>query len=148
MEENTQPKSWWKRNWKWVVPTGGCLGLIVLFALFFGALFFGISSVLSDSQASIDAMEKVKANPDVIGILGEPIEQNGMTGGSFHTSNGYKTAEVTIPIKGPNGEATIRVEGEGVEDNWSYDKMLVYISDTDTVIDLLEEGSVMDEIEE
>jgi len=148
MEENTHKKSWWKRNWKWVVPTGGCLGLILLFVIFAGSLFFGISSALSDSQASLDAMDKVKTNKNVIALLGEPIEQNGMTGGSYNYSNGHKTAEITIPIKGPYGEATIRVEGEGVDDNWSYNKMLVFISDTETVIDLLEEKSTIKEVED
>ena len=138
MEENTQKQSWWKSNWKWVVPVGGCLTLIIIFIAVIGSIVYGVASVISDSNAQKDGMAAVAKNEQVIALLGEPIETNGMTGGSFNTSNGFKSASITIPIKGPKGEATMRIEGEGVGDTWSYSTMQVYVESEDVIIDLLE----------
>ncbi len=140
MEENIPHKNWFNRNWKWVVPTSGCLLIVILFFAFIGTLFYGVTSLMSDSQAYTDAMEKAKNNITLIERIGEPIETNGMTGGSIHYSNGFSTAEITIPIKGPKGDATIQVEGKGNDTNWTYDIMNVYIPGTDETINLLNEG--------
>ncbi len=141
MEENQHQKSWWKRNWKWVVPTGGCLGLIVLILIFAGSLFFGITSLMADSDGYKTAMMRAKDNEQLVTLIGEPMETNGMTGGSINNSNGFKSVALTIPIKGPHGEATIRVEGEGVGDNWTYQVMNVYVDNEDTIINLLEQNT-------
>lgn len=141
MEENQHKKSWWKRNWKWVVPTGGCLGLIFLIVVFAGSVIYGVTSLMADSDGYKTAMAAAKENQAVIELLGEPIEENGMAGGSVNTSNGFKSVALTIPIKGPKGEATIRVEGEGVGDNWTYQVMNVYVDSADTIINLLEQNT-------
>lgn len=140
MEENIRRKGWFGRNWKWVVPTGGCLIIIVMLVMFAGGLFYAVTNLMEDSQAYIDSMERVQANELVIEQIGEPIEQNGMNGGNFSYNNGYGSAELTIPIKGPKGEATIRVEGGGVGENWTYEVMEVYIEGSDEIINLLEEA--------
>ena len=139
MEEIKKEKSWWSRNWKWVVPTGGCLFFIIAIILFAGTLFVGVTSLFTNSAAYNESLKRVVENQEIIAILGEPIETNGMSGGNINNSNGLKTAALTIPIKGPKGEATIRVEGEGVGDTWTYQVMNVYIEGSDTVIDLLTE---------
>ena len=137
MEENIHRQSWWKRNWKWVVPSGGCLIIIVLIIVFIGSIFYGVTSLMTDSKAYTDAMEKATSSEQVTSILGSPIEQNGVIGGSIHYSSGYSDAEITIPIKGPNGAGTIRVEGGGTDDVWTYEKMDVLVSETGEIIDLL-----------
>jgi hypothetical protein len=137
MEEDLQPKSWFGRNWKWVVPAGGCMIIIILFAAFAGSLILGVTSLMSDSQAYQDAMTAATNNSEVIQVLGEPIETDGMAGGSINYSGGFGEARLSIPIKGPKASATIYVSGEGVEENWNYDRMEVFIKDSDEVIDLL-----------
>lgn len=148
MEEHVVKKSWWKRNWKWALPVGGCLTIIVVIVVSVGTVAYGIVSAISESPAQQDAMAAVAKNEQVIALLGEPIEPNGMTGGTINKSNGLTTANISIPIKGPKGEATIKVEGEGIDDNWNYDKMLVFVNDSDTVIDLLVEDWDLEEIED
>ncbi len=138
MEEQIQRKGWFARNWKWAVPTGGCLLIIVLFVSFAGTLIWGITSMMLDSQAYVDTMEKAKTNTVVIERIGEPIETNGIIKGNINYTNGYGHAELTIPIKGPKGEATIRVEGGGVEENWTYQTMDVYIYESRETINLLD----------
>ncbi|EDM45633.1 hypothetical protein SCB49_07487 [unidentified eubacterium SCB49] len=138
MEESAKKQSWWKRNWKWALPVGGCLTMTVIIIVAVGSVAYGIATVIGESHAQEDAMKAVVVNKQVITLLGEPIEANGMTGGSFNTSNGHKTANITIPIKGPKGEATLYVEGDGVGKLWTYSKMEVFIESEDTIINLLE----------
>ncbi|MBL4663302.1 MAG: hypothetical protein JKY22_07060, partial [Flavobacteriaceae bacterium] len=122
----------------WAVPTGGCLLVIIFIIVFFGSIFFGITSMMTDSQASQDSIEAAKNNEALIEILGKPIEANGISGGSLKINNGLKSAELNIPIKGPNGEATIFVVGESLNDNWVYQTMEVHIKDSREIIDLLD----------
>ena len=138
MEAIAHRQSWWKRNWKWALPTGGCLLIVILIIVFIGSIFYGVTSLMSDSKAYTDAMEKATSNEVVTSILGTPIEQNGIMGGSINYSSGYSEAKITIPIKGPKGEATIRVEGGGTDEVWTYEQMDVFISETGEVINLLQ----------
>ena len=147
MEEIIQHKSWFKRNWKWVVPTGGCLLFIILAIVLVGSIFVGVTGLMSDSPAYVDAMKKASTHKELIEQIGEPIEQNGIMGGSIKYSNGENSADITIPIKGDKGEATIRVEGSGTDKNWIYRTMEVYISDTDEIIDLLDIQKLQDTIQ-
>ncbi|GAB5398683.1 MAG: hypothetical protein Aureis2KO_02680 [Aureisphaera sp.] len=144
MEETTKRKSWFGRNWPWVVPVGGCLVAIILFIAFFGALFFGITSMMTESQAYEDAMEMANQNPQVIEFLGEPLESHGMMNGSINYTNGFGEADFTIPIRGPKGEGTLTVQGRGRGDNWTYSNMNVYLDEVDQVINLLEDQEFLD----
>ncbi len=146
MEEEIARQSWFKRNWKWVVPTGGCLLIIVLIVAFAGSIIWGVTSLMSDSQAYEDAMSEASSNIEVVEFLGEPIETNGMAGGSINYSGGFGEAQLSIPIKGPKASATIYVSGEGVEGNWKYDRMEVFIKDSDQVIDLLQNNPELRQI--
>lgn len=139
MEELEPQKSWWSRNWKWVVPVGGCFTLIILVVLGLAGLFFGISSAVTDTSAYTEAMKRTTENEYIIEVLGEPIEKDGFGSTSVNYTNGYKTIEFTTPIKGPKGTATLKVIGEGMDDVWKYSQMDVFIGTEDTIVNLLED---------
>lgn len=130
--------SWWKRNWKWVVPLGGCLSLIVLFVIFVGSVFWGVTSALQESQPYEYALEKINQDEEIIRVLGSPIEKDGMIQGSYNYTNGKKSADMIIPVSGPKGSGTLFVEAAGEDDQWTYNVIRVEITD-DESIDLLEE---------
>ena len=132
--------SWWKRNWKWVVPVGGCLGLLVIFLLFVGSVFWGITSVLEGSQPYEYALEKINQDDEITEVLGTPIEKDGMIQGSYNYSNGKKTADMKIPIAGPKGKGILLIKASGQNDDWTYNVIRVEIKDNES-IDLLEEHS-------
>jgi hypothetical protein len=138
MEENARKKSWWIRNWKWALPTGGCLLFIGLFIALIGGAVYGVSNLLTDSQASRDGLKKASQNEKVLLLLGTPIEVKGIPSGNVNYTDGIKTAELSIPIQGPKSKATLRVDGTAQEDIWTYSTMKVIIDDSDKVIDLLE----------
>jgi len=132
--------SWWKRNWKWVVPVGGCLSLIILFIMFVGSIFYGVTTALEESQPYEYALEKINQDEAITRQLGSPIEKAGMIQGSYNYSNGTKTADMKIPIAGPNGTGILFVEASGEDDNWTYNVIRVEIKDNES-LDLLEEDS-------
>ncbi|KQO33205.1 hypothetical protein ASF10_19215 [Flavobacterium sp. Leaf82] len=129
-------KSWWERNWKWFVPTG-CVSILLIFVLFIAGIFFGVTSMLTNSDAYKGAMNEAQHNQLVIEKLGTPIEDDGMTSGSINTTNNDSgNCNLQIPIKGPKGKATLFVvaEKKGV---WKYSEMTVFIKATKEEIDLL-----------
>ncbi|SNR72051.1 cytochrome c oxidase assembly factor Coa1 family protein [Flavobacterium sp. ov086] len=137
MEENYTEvkKNWWDRNWKWFVPTG-CLSLLVLLGLFIAGIFFGVTSMMTDSDAYKGAMTAAKNNKTVIEKLGNPIETDGMTSGSININNDTGNCDLQIPIKGPKGKGTLFVVATK-KGNWKYNEMSLYIEATKENIDLL-----------
>ena len=137
MEDNYTEvrKNWWDRNWKWFVPTG-CLGLIVLFGLFIAGIFFGVTSMMKDSDAYKESMTIVQHDKSVNNKLGSPIETDGMVSGNISIHNDTGNCDLQIPIKGSKGKGTLFVVAEK-KGKWKYSQMSVYIEATDEEIDLL-----------
>lgn len=138
--ELIQEKSWWKRNWKWVVPTGGCLTIIILLIVFIGAAVFGVTKLTIGSEPYLEGLAKTQSNEQVIELLGEPIETDGIMQGSINFSNNNGDADIRIPIKGPKGEGTIYVVAEKLNGTWTYSELEVRIDQNNEVINLLNEG--------
>ena len=138
--ELIEEPSWWKRNWKWAVPVGGCLTVIILFIALIGVGIFGATKMFSGSEPYTFALEQATNNEQVIELLGEPVETNGIMQGSINFSNNDGNADISIPIKGPNGTGKIYVVGEKRNDTWTYSELEVRIEKNSEVINLLDEG--------
>lgn len=138
MEENTEQKNWFGRNWKWAIPSIGCLTIIIAFALLFGTMVTKVTDMFQDSVPYTVAMESMQQNTLVIEQLGEPIEPDGMFQGNINYENNNGTADLKIPVKGPKGEATLLVIAKKKNDVWTYQTMKVSFEDSDEIIDLLE----------
>ncbi len=136
--EAQKRKSWFGRNWLWVVPVGGCLTLIVLAVLGVGSLFYGVTSLLKNSTPYEYALEQAQENPEVVAQLGETIEADGMISGNLTYTNNKGEANIQIPIKGSKGEGTLFVVGEKYGEDWTYEKLYVLIKDSQEKINLLD----------
>ena len=137
MEEYTPRKSWFRRNWPWVVPVGGCLTLIIIFFVFLGSVIFGVSKAFTSSTPYQDALIKAQEDEYIVQVLGEPIETNGIMQGELNFKNNTGMADISIPIKGPEGEARIYVVGTKQNDTWTYSELYVIIEETNEQVDLL-----------
>ncbi|WP_298547406.1 cytochrome c oxidase assembly factor Coa1 family protein [uncultured Aquimarina sp.] len=137
MAEHTQQKSWFSRNWPWAVPLGGCLTLIIIFCVFLGSVIFGFSKAFTNSTPYQDGFIKAQEDEYVVQMLGEPIETNGIMNGSLLFENNEGSVDISIPIKGPEGEATIYVVGTKQNDIWTYSELYVIIDKTNEQVDLL-----------
>ena len=137
MERHHQ-KSWFGRNWPWLLPVGGCLIIILLFVFGIGAAIFGGVKLLTNSEPYEYALEAATTNEELIAIIGEPIEADGMMQGSLNYSNGNSYADITIPLKGPKGKASVTIIGEKLDDTWEYEEFYITVEASDQKINLLD----------
>ena len=137
MEEPIKQKKWFSRNWKWVVPSVGCLSIIVVFILLFTTMVSKVTGMFKDSVPYTVGMENLLKNEFVIKKLGEPIETDGMFQGNINYVNDQGTADLKIPIKGPKGDATLLIIAEKNESVWIYQTMKVSFKGDDEMINLL-----------
>lgn len=135
--EVQRQKSWFGRNWGWVLG-GGCLSIIVVVVLAIGGIIYKVSDAVKGSEPYTHAYAKTIENEKVIEFLGVPIETNGMGSTSYKYGNGSTTAELTIPIKGPKDEGNIIVSAEKINDEWTYNSLYVKIDGETETINLLE----------
>ncbi len=138
MEERR--KNWFGRNWKWALPTFGCLTIIVLAIIFAFALYSGVSTLFKDSEPYEMAMQSLNNNEYVIEKLGQPIEADGMFQGSINYEGNTASADIKVPVKGPKGEATLLVIAEKYNDVWEYRLMQVELEDSEEIVNLLDEN--------
>ena len=137
--ETVQTKSWLSRNWPWVVPTGGCLVVILVFIFFVSSMFFGLTTILKDTDPYQMALEKATNHTEVAAVLGKPIEASAMMKGNINYTDGNGVVHFNIPIQGPEGSGDILVMGTKTGDeNWVYTTLEVSFDTADTVVNLLE----------
>lgn len=139
-----EERSWWSRNWKWVVPVGGCFTIIVLGIILIGGALFSFFGAVKSNSGSDAAFKIVQNNPAVIEVLGEPIEKESFGNYKVNYNNGHKTAEASFSIKGPKGDALVEIKSSGEDENLIYEVFQVSLDETGEIIDLrenqLEEG--------
>jgi hypothetical protein len=135
MEEATS-KSWWDRNWKWLVPTG-CLTGVLLFAAFVGGLMWLVLGLIRSSQPYEDAFAHLQSHPALIARIGEPIEPRFWLMGSVETSGPSGTAELSIPVSGPEGKAVVYVSARKSMGEWSLLEMVAELRPTEERIEML-----------
>lgn len=138
MEENVPRQNWFNRNWKWAVPTGGCLLIIILFIVFAGSMILGVSSLFTGSEPYKEALLSAQSSEVVIKAMGEPIEEDGIAKGSVNYTNGEGHFNLEIPLKGPKGKAILFVVADKYDGDWEYKVMELELSETGELIPLLE----------
>ncbi len=137
MEENQQ-KNWFGRNRKWVIPSMGCLTLIIITIIFAITMVTKLTGLFKDSVPYTVGMETLQNNEFVIEALGEPIESNGVFEGNIRYNDDDGNADLRVPVKGPKGEASLLIIAVKTNGIWNYQTMEVTIDDTNEKINLLE----------
>ncbi|RNC88372.1 MAG: hypothetical protein ED556_04075 [Winogradskyella sp.] len=135
--EEREGKSWFSRNWGWVLG-GGCLTLIVIVGLIIGGAIFKVVDTVKESETYNYAVGEASKNKEVIGFLGEPIETDGIGNTSYNYINGKTSVDLTIPIKGPKDEGDIFISAEKTNGEWDYKSLYVKIDGETEVINLLD----------
>ena len=134
------PRGWWGRNWLWVVPTG-CLTLIVLFLAFVATIILTVFGMLKTTDVYKTALIRAKQDQRVLAAIGEPVKEGWYVGGSTEVNGASGKSDLTIPIHGPKGKATIYLLATKFAGEWQYTKLVVKIQDTGEMIDLTEPGA-------
>ena len=129
------PTNWFGRNWKWVVPVGCLLPVLFIGGCVLAALFFA-TGVMKQSDAYKMALARAQTNPAVIEAIGSPISQTAIVSGNSNVNGATGEANLSIPLMGPKGKATLYVEAKKSADIWYFQTMVVKIEKTGERIDL------------
>ncbi|KPM32883.1 Hypothetical protein I595_1310 [Croceitalea dokdonensis DOKDO 023] len=119
--------SWWKRNWKWALPVGGCLGIIIFAVVLFTSIYFGVTKIMEESEPYVEAFALIHEDEALLQVMGSPITRDGAVQGSINNKNGNKTAQMTIPIAGPDASGTLYVDAYGRGEIWKYHEITVQV---------------------
>ncbi|MEX6626542.1 cytochrome c oxidase assembly factor Coa1 family protein [Tenacibaculum salmonis] len=148
--EVQKEKSWFSKNWGWVVPVGGCgcgcLGFILFAFLGIGATIFSVFDTITNATPVTYAVEQAANNKKVIHLLGEPIEEVGIPSGNISLENENGEVDFSIDIKGPNGKGTLVVRGIRANGEWIYEDLYVRIKESSEEINLLNNQKVLENI--
>ena len=128
-------RGWWGRNWKWLVPTG-CLTVLLLFLAFVATITIAVFGILKTTDVYKTALARAKNDSRVVAAIGEPIKEGWYVGGSTQVNGGSGKSDLTIPIHGPKGRATIYVVATKFAGDWQYSKLIVKVEATGNTIDL------------
>ncbi|MDQ6912101.1 MAG: cytochrome c oxidase assembly factor 1 family protein [Verrucomicrobiota bacterium] len=126
---------WWSRNWKWFVPVG-CLSFIAIIAVFVTCIIVFVFSVMKSTDVYKTALNRAKANPEVVAALGTPIKDGLFVSGNTHADGASGEANLSIPISGPKGSGTVYVVATKVAGRWNYSTIEAEISGKKDRIDL------------
>ncbi|MHB8873257.1 MAG: cytochrome c oxidase assembly factor Coa1 family protein [Myxococcaceae bacterium] len=129
--------TWWHRNWKWFVPTG-CLGLLAVLLGFVALVVLGAFGAMKTSDAYRGAFSRAEANAAVQQDLGSPIEEGLYLTGSINVSGSSGHADISFPISGPAGTATVYAVADKSGGTWNYTALEAEIELTQERINLLE----------
>ena len=142
-------QSWWKRNWKWFLPT-----FIIIFLLVFGLLLSSsvegnvtdVAQAYSDNSLYEKAIEKAKTNKRVLEVIGEiePIDKLAILEGNAIYSNNHNSVELSIRVKGSKGKGKMDISAKknGNEKEWEYKKINIRIKDSKEEIQILKDTIV------
>ncbi len=120
-----EPKrSWWGRNWKWLVPLG-CLTPLVVCGGGITLIVVVVFGAMKSSDVYKEALERARSSAEVKALLGEPIEPGMMVSGNIEVKNDTGKADLSIPISGPKGSATIRAVADKKAGKWEYSTLEV-----------------------
>lgn len=129
------PTNWFGRNWKWVVPAGCLVPMLFLGGCALAVFFFAMG-VLKQTDAYETALARAQENPAVIEAIGSPISQTGIFSGNSNVNGATGELNLSIPLRGPKGRATLYVEAKKSADIWYFQTMVVKIEKTGERIDL------------
>ena len=99
-------------------------------------VFFFVTGVMKQSDAYKIALARAQTNPALIEAIGSPISQTGVVSGNSNVNGAVGEANLSIPLSGPKGKATLYVEAKKSADLWLFQTMVVKIEKTGERIDL------------
>ena len=125
-------KSWLRTNWLWLLG-----GFAVCMVLLISGIVMLVFGAIRGSDVAKAATAAAQSNAAVQQSLGAPIEEGFFVSGSINVTDSSGDADLSVPISGPKGKATVYVTGRKTAGAWDYSLMQAVIAGTGKRIDLL-----------
>ena len=126
-----------QRNW-----ARAGLAIIAGVFLLVGSVFFGITSLMKNSEAYKMTMIEVRSDPQVVETMGEPIETGFFITGNINLQNSEGSAKLSIPISGPKCSGTIYTQATKKLGAWTIDLLVVRSKCQDAPIVLINRHNI------
>ena len=107
----------------WVIVTVAVSAFVILIALFVCGLLLAVDKSFRRSDIYAMSLDRARSSPCVVAKLGTPIIAKGMIGGSISSSTYEGSADMRIPVHGPNGSGSLDVEGKKIDGHWTIDTL-------------------------
>jgi hypothetical protein len=120
-----------QQNWKWFVPL---LCLVVLVCI--SGFVASIETLMKSSDVYSGAVLRAKSSPALIAVLGNPIKDGFFFTGNISENNSSGSANLAIPISGPNGTANLYVTARRSLGKWHFEGLVAEIDKTKQRIDI------------
>jgi hypothetical protein len=129
-------RSWFGRNWKWLVPFG-CLGSLLTAAACAAVIFWVVMGFLQSSWAYTEGVNLAMHDQQVIDQLGQPIEASRIPFGSIDVSGSSGNADVSIGLTGAKNKGTLHIVARKQDDQWEFVRAEVEVNGQEQKINLL-----------
>ncbi|CAM1334554.1 cytochrome c oxidase assembly factor Coa1 family protein [Tenacibaculum aestuariivivum] len=147
--EVREQKSWFARNWGWVVPVGscgcGCLAIILIAFFGIGVTIFSVFNSVTNPTPVAYAISKASKNEEVRLVLGSPIQKVGIASGTIIVNNENGDVDFSIAIKGSKEAGTLVVRGMRFNAEWIYEDLYVRVENTSQIINLLPKQTIKED---
>jgi hypothetical protein len=112
-------RSWFARNWGWVLIFVGAGGFCVCCGGFGGLLMLG-TSVLKNSDAFTMALKRTQESPEVQEAIGQPIKDASVIPqGNIDIKNNTGDAHFEFDVEGPKGRAHVSTRATMENGKWT-----------------------------
>jgi len=112
-----QPKS---RKKMWIIIILSVL--LFLFLLIAGCctlIYVGMKKAMKSSDVYVMSIQRAQASPCAVSKLGQPITSQGLPQGSVNENNGTGSADLTIPVTGPQGTGSLHAVASRENNLWT-----------------------------
>lgn len=103
----------------------GCLAVIIVFGIGAAGLMMFVLGIVKSTDVYRDAAATAKKDPRVIQALGSPVREGFWVIGTVNTHDHAGEADITFPIKGPQGNARVHAVASKEEGTWHYSELTV-----------------------
>lgn len=139
-----EKESWFKRNWKWFLPS-------VFLSIFLIGLaatstsqegITDIAEAYSDHLLFEKAIEKANRNPDILENIGkiEPIDKLAILEGTVMYSNNHNTVNLSVRVNGAKRKGKLNISAIKKGTEWVYQKIAVRTKKPENEIIVLDES--------
>lgn len=125
-----------ERRLIWLI-VGGALALLVLFAV---GLFAVVQHLIGSAEPVQAALREVNQCLPCRKAIGTPIERGWFFMGQVNWSGTGGNADLRIPVEGPRGSGTLRVQSLRTDGVWRFVELILSIPAKDQTITLWHEG--------
>lgn len=124
-------KSWFSKNWIWLI-LGILAGILILFFVISSNSKNGLSDTVTafkEDSLYDKAIEQANKNPEVIETIGEiaPIDKLAILEGSSSYSNNNNVVNLSVRVNGSKKNGKLEIQANRNGSKWDYKKILIRI---------------------